>query len=62
MANSSRTLAFRQVGIPYAKAKLKDLYERLGGGLDPEIARARRENDPRGSVCETDADSKILPC
>ena len=43
----------RQVGIPYAKAKLKDLYERLGGGLDPEIARARRENDPRGSVCRT---------
>lgn len=39
-----------QVGIPYVKAKLKDLYERLGGGLDPEIARARRENDPRGSV------------
>lgn len=29
---------------------MKDLYERLGGGLDPEIARARRENDPRGSV------------
>jgi hypothetical protein len=32
---------------------MKDLYERLGGGLDPEIARARRENDPRGSVSST---------
>lgn len=38
------------VGIPYARAKLKDLYERLGGGLDPEIAQSRIENDPRGSL------------
>lgn len=38
------------VGIPYIRAKLKDLYERLGGGVDPEIANARRENDPRGDL------------
>ncbi|KAH8089169.1 Pex12 amino terminal region-domain-containing protein, partial [Filobasidium floriforme] len=48
------------VGIPYVKAKMKDLYERLGGGLDPEIARARRENDPRGSIISTRSRLKNL--
>lgn len=41
-----------QVAIPYIRAKLKDLYQRLGGGIDSDILAARGEDggDYRGSV------------
>ena len=26
-----------QVGIPYLRAKAKDFYEELGGGIDPDV-------------------------
>ena len=33
---SDGTNAF-QVGIPYLRAKAKDYYEELGGGIDPDV-------------------------
>lgn len=33
-----------QVGIPYVRSKLQDLYERLGGGLDVEMMELQGED------------------
>jgi hypothetical protein len=33
-----------QVGIPYVRSKLQDLYERLGGGLDTEMMELQGED------------------
>ncbi|KZT54524.1 hypothetical protein CALCODRAFT_551238 [Calocera cornea HHB12733] len=41
------------VGVPYLRAKAEDLYEQLGGGLDPELAGAEASQRRQLTVPQT---------
>jgi hypothetical protein len=54
-AISSFTYIIRQVGIPYLRAKAKDYFEELGGGIDSDlledVSDARRIQALTDEVC-----------